>query len=62
MNDSNWSKKEAVATADDNGEIVIPLLGEDVAVTNEKRNTGRVQVTTVTREREELVDELLWRE
>ena len=62
MNDSNWSKKEAVATPDDNGQIVVPLLGEDVAVTKEKRNTGRVQVTTVTGEREELVDELLSRE
>jgi uncharacterized protein (TIGR02271 family) len=60
---SNLDLSKAVpATSDDEGRVVVPLLSEEVAVTKEKRETGRVRVTTVTREREELVDELLARE
>lgn len=43
-------------------EIVLPLHAEEIAVTKERVVTGRVRVSTVTREREELVDELLARE
>jgi uncharacterized protein (TIGR02271 family) len=43
-------------------EIVLPLLVEEIAVAKERVVTGRVRVSTMTREREELVDELLARE
>lgn len=43
-------------------EIVLPLHAEEIAVAKERVVTGRVRVSTVTREREELVDELLARE
>jgi uncharacterized protein (TIGR02271 family) len=54
--------KTVPATSDDEGRVVVPLLSEELAVSKEKHETGRVRVTTVTREREELVDELLARE
>ena len=55
--------KKAV-TADPGGDarVVIPLYAEEMSVTKENRETGRVRVSTVTRQREELVDELLARE
>jgi uncharacterized protein (TIGR02271 family) len=54
--------KSVSATSDDEDRIVVPLVSEELAVTKETRQTGRVRVTTVTRQREELVDELLARE
>jgi len=54
--------KSVSATPDDEGRVVVPLVGEELAVTKETRETGRVRVTTVTRQREELVDEMLARE
>ena len=44
------------------GEAVLPLLAEEVAVTKQVVETGRVQVARVTREREQLIDEMLARE
>jgi uncharacterized protein (TIGR02271 family) len=41
------------------GETVIPLLAEEVTVSKESVETGRVQVSRITREREQLIDELL---
>jgi uncharacterized protein (TIGR02271 family) len=41
------------------GETIIPLLAEEVAVTKQAVETGRVQVARVTHEREQLIDELL---
>jgi len=41
---------------------VIPLLTEDVSVSKRRVVTGRVRVSTVTHERERLVDELLTHE
>ena len=41
------------------GETVLPLLAEEVAVSKQVVETGRVQVARVTHEREQLVDELL---
>ncbi len=40
-------------------ETVIPLLAEEIAVSKQVVDTGRVQVTRVTHEREQLIDELL---
>jgi uncharacterized protein (TIGR02271 family) len=40
-------------------EAVIPLLAEQIDVTRRKVVTGRVQVQTVTREDQHLIDELL---
>lgn len=54
--------KTVPPASDDKGRVVVPLLSEELSVTKEKRETGRVRVTTVTRQREELVDELLARE
>ncbi len=41
------------------GETVLPLLAEEVAVTKQVVETGRVQVARATHEREQLIDELL---
>jgi len=41
------------------GETVIPLLAEEVTVSKQVVETGRVQVARVTQEREQLIDELL---
>lgn len=40
-------------------EVIVPLHVEEVSISKEKLETGRVQVSTVTREHEQLVDELL---
>jgi len=44
---------------DKTGETVIPLLAEEIAVSKQVVATGRVQVSRVTHEREQLIDELL---
>jgi uncharacterized protein (TIGR02271 family) len=44
---------------DKTGETVIPLLAEEVAISKQVVETGRVQVARVTHEREQLIDELL---
>ena len=54
--------KEVAAELVGDDRIVVPLYAEEMSVTKEKRETGRVRVTTVTRQREELVNELLARE
>jgi uncharacterized protein (TIGR02271 family) len=61
MRDSK-SLKKSLAISDDEGRVVVPLLNEELAVTKKTRDTGRVRVTTVTRQHEELVDELLARD
>ena len=38
-------------------ETLIPLLAEEVAVSKKKVETGRVQVTRVTHEREQFIDQ-----
>ena len=43
-------------------ETLIPLLAEEVAVSKKKVETGRVQVTRVTHEREQFIDQELARE
>jgi uncharacterized protein (TIGR02271 family) len=53
------SRTEADRAADKTGEPVLPLLAEETAVSKQVVETGRVQVTRVTREREQLIDELL---
>jgi uncharacterized protein (TIGR02271 family) len=62
MSNSDSTKKEVIAVSADDGRVVVPLLNEELSVRKEKRATGRVRVATVTREREELIDELLARE
>jgi uncharacterized protein (TIGR02271 family) len=44
---------------DKTGETVIPLSAEEVRVSKQVVETGRVQVARLTREREQLIDELL---
>ena len=44
------------------GETVLPLLAEEVAVSKQVVETGRVQVSRITHEREQLIDELLTQE
>jgi uncharacterized protein (TIGR02271 family) len=44
---------------DKTGETVLPLLAEELAVSKQILETGRVQVSRVTHEREQLIDELL---
>src|SRR3974390_218867 len=52
-------EKEAIRNTDESGRVVVPLLSEELQVAKEKHQIGRVRVTTATREREELVDEIL---
>src|SRR5262249_40610305 len=47
---------------EETGEIVVPLLEEEISVAKQQVVTGRTRISTVTREREELVNELLMRE
>src|SRR6516162_8931309 len=44
---------------DKTDETVVPLLVEEVAISKQVVETGRVQVARVTHEREQLIDELL---
>ena len=53
------SRTEDDRAPDKTGETVIPLLAEEVAVAKQVIETGRVQVSRVTHEREQLIDELL---
>jgi uncharacterized protein (TIGR02271 family) len=46
----------------DDSQVVIPLLAEEFSVTKRRIVTGRVEIATICREREQLVDELLTRE
>ena len=47
---------------DRTSETVLPLLAEEIAVSKQVVETGRVQVSRITHEREQLIDELLARE
>lgn len=49
-------------TPTNTNEIVVPLHEEQASVAKRRIVTGRVQVSTVTREHEQLVDEVLARE
>jgi len=53
------SRTEDDRARDKTGETVIPLLAEEIAVSKQVVETGRVQVARVTHEREQLIDELL---
>jgi uncharacterized protein (TIGR02271 family) len=44
------------------GTVVVPLHAEEISVATQKSTTGRVRVSTRTREQEELVDQTLWNE
>ena len=56
------SRTEDERASDRVGETVVPLLAEEVSVGKRVVETGRVQVTRVTHEREQLIDELLTHE
>jgi stress response protein YsnF len=56
------SRTEPDRTSDEAGESVLPLVAEEVAVSKQVVETGRVQVARVTRQREQLIDELLAQE
>jgi len=53
------SRTENDRAPDETGETVIPLLAEEIAVSKQVIETGRVQVSRITQEREQLIDELL---
>ena len=53
------SRSDADRTPAEPGETIIPLLAEEVEVTKQTVESGRVQVTRVTHAREQLIDELL---
>lgn len=53
---------EAEAITRENREIIVPLLAEEISVSKRTVSKGRVQVSRVTRQHEQLVDELLGRE
>ena len=56
------SRTDDDRTPDKAGETVIPLLAEEIAVSKQVVETGRVQIARVTHEREQLIDELLTHE
>jgi len=56
------SRTEDDRAPDQSGETVLPLLAEEVAVSKQVVETGRVQVARITLEREQLIDELLTHE
>ena len=45
------------ATREDDRQIVLPLHAEEISVDKQRVVTGRVQISTITREWEQLVDE-----
>ena len=53
------SRTEDDGASDTTGETVIPLAAEEIEVSKQVVETGRVQVARVTHEREQLIDELL---
>jgi stress response protein YsnF len=53
------SRTDADRPSNEAGEAVIPLLAEEIEVSKQIVETGRVQVARVTQEREQLIDELL---
>ena len=57
-------RKDVDRTKDtkDNDQAVVPLLAEEVSVAKKQVVTGQVKVGTVTRESEQLVEEMLERE
>ena len=55
-------KTEAMRADTDDSPVIIPLLAEEISVGKRRIVTGRVEIATICREREELVDELLTRE
>lgn len=56
---ADTKKPSAPGPAD---EIIVPLHAEEISISKQTMETGRVQVNTVTREHEQLVDELLTHE
>lgn len=62
MSDTEAINKDTVVSVGDNDRVAVQLAAEELVVTKEKHETGRVRVSTVTRQHEELVDELLERE
>jgi len=62
VSDTNPLKKDIATDPGSDAQGVIPLLAEELTVTKKKVDTGRVKVSTITREHEQLVDELLARE
>jgi uncharacterized protein (TIGR02271 family) len=59
MEASVQSRTDDDSAPDKTDETVLPLLAEEVAVSKQVVETGRVQVARVTHEREQLIDELL---
>ncbi len=55
--DPDFAKRALVT--DDDADLVVPLHVEEASVSKRRIETGRVRVSTVTREREQLVEELL---
>jgi uncharacterized protein (TIGR02271 family) len=56
------SSDQAEQKTHDQDETVIPLHAEEVSVSKQRVVTGRMRVATVTREHEQLVEELLDRD
>ena len=62
MSNSEKMNFETPKTETKPDEVIVPLHAEEVSISKEKLETGRVQVSTVTRDHEQLVDELLTNE
>lgn len=56
-------ERQSVESQTDQGHsVVIPVMAEEVNVYKNKRETGRVRITKIVHEREEVIDEPLFRE
>ena|SRR5271170_917741 len=62
MSDADSTQTDLRTLSSGEKPVVIPLLAEEFSVRKQTLETGRVRVTTVTHQHEELVDELLARE
>lgn len=56
-------ERQPVESQTDQGHsVVIPVMAEEVNIYKNKRETGRVRITKIVHEREEVIDEPLFRE
>jgi stress response protein YsnF len=59
MDDQETRRPEALRSA---GTVIVPLYTEEISVSTRKLATGRIRVSTRTREHEEVVDQVLTNE
>lgn len=56
---SNQDFPSASPVSNDNAEVVVPLYTEEASVSKRQIETGRVRVSTATKQHEQLIEEVL---